>query len=60
VHYYFFPNRENDAILLYNICCMDKEYLTGFRGIDYSRTKSVAEGDTCCDYRLRDARKKKP
>lgn len=37
------------------ICCMDKEYMTGFRGIDYERTKSVAEGDDCCDYRLRRA-----
>ena len=27
------------------ICCMDKEYMNGFRGIDYTRTKSVAEGD---------------
>lgn len=34
------------------ICCMDKEYMTGFRGVDYKRTKSVAEGDDCCDYRL--------
>lgn len=42
------------------ICCMDKEYMTGFRGIDYQRTKSVAEGDSCCDYRLRDARGKSP
>ncbi len=39
------------------ICCMDKEYMTGFRGIDYKRTKSVAEGDDCCDYRLKDSRK---
>ncbi len=38
------------------ICCMDKEYMTGFRGIDYKRTKSVAEGDDCCDYRLKDSR----
>lgn len=38
------------------ICCMDKEYMTGFRGIDYTRTMSVAEGDDCCDYRLRDSR----
>ncbi len=38
------------------ICCMDKEYMTGFRGIDYKRTKSVAEGDECCDYRLSDSR----
>ena len=35
------------------ICCMDKEYMNGFRGIDYKRTKSVAEGDDCCDYRLK-------
>ena len=41
------------------ICCMDKEYMTGFRGIDYIRTKSVAEGDDCCDYRLRDSRRKR-
>ena len=34
------------------ICCMDKEYMNGFRGVDYQRTKSVAEGDDCCDYRL--------
>lgn len=39
------------------VCCMDKKYMTGFRGIDYKRTKSVAEGDECCDYRLRDCRK---
>ncbi len=39
------------------ICCMDKEYMNGFRGIDYTRTKSVAEGDDCCDYRLRDSRR---
>ena len=38
------------------ICCMDKEYMNGFRGIDYMRTKSVAEGDECCDYRLKDSR----
>jgi hypothetical protein len=35
------------------ICCMDKEYMNGFRGGDYKRTKSVAEGDDCCDYRLK-------
>ncbi len=34
------------------ICCMDKEYMKGFRGVAYERTKSVAEGDDCCDYRL--------
>ena len=41
------------------ICCMDKEYMNGFRGIDYTRAKSVAEGDDCCDYRLRDTRGKR-
>ncbi len=41
------------------ICCMDKQYMTGFRGVKYTRTKSVAEGDDCCDYRLRDNRKKR-
>ena len=40
------------------ICCMDKEYMTGIRGVDYKRTKSAAEGDDCCDYRLTDARGK--
>ena len=35
------------------ICGMDKEYMNGFRGVDYKRTKSVAEGDDCCDYRLK-------
>lgn len=34
------------------ICAMDKVYMTGFRHIGYRRTKSVAEGDGCCDYRL--------
>ncbi|MBO4458846.1 MAG: L-2-amino-thiazoline-4-carboxylic acid hydrolase [Butyrivibrio sp.] len=40
------------------ICCMDKEYMNGFRGIDYKRIKSVAEGDDCCDYRLLNSLKK--
>lgn len=34
------------------ICAMDKVYMTGFRHIQYKRTRSVAEGDDCCDYRL--------
>ena len=34
------------------VCAMDKVYMTGFRRIQYRRTKSVAEGDDCCDYRL--------
>ena len=35
------------------VCAMDKVYMTGFRYIRYERTKSVAEGGDCCDYRLR-------
>lgn len=38
------------------ICCMDKEYMTGFRGVKYTRHKSLAEGDAYCDYLLEDAR----
>jgi len=34
------------------VCAMDKEYMTGFRHIQYTRTTSVAEGGECCDYRL--------
>ena len=34
------------------ICAMDKVYMTGLRHIRYERTKSVAEGGDCCDYRL--------
>ena len=41
------------------ICCMDKEYMTGFRGVKYTRTKSLAEGDDYCDYLLEDSRKKR-
>lgn len=39
------------------ICAMDKHYMTGIRGVHYSRTRSIAEGDDCCDYRLTDTRK---
>ena len=42
-----------------NFPAMDKVYMTGFRHIQYRRTKSVAEGDECCDYRLWWDRKKK-
>lgn len=41
------------------ICCMDKEYMDGFRGVKYTRTKSLAEGDDYCDYLLEDSRKKR-
>ena len=34
------------------VCAMDKAYMTGFKHIRYTRTTSVAEGGTCCDYRL--------
>ncbi len=41
------------------ICAMDKEYMKGFNNIEYTRTKSLAEADEVCDYRLRyDASKK--
>lgn len=35
------------------VCAMDKAYMTGFKHIQYTRTTSVAQGDECCDYRLR-------
>lgn len=35
------------------VCAMDKAYMTGFKHIRYTRTTSVAEGDACCDYRLK-------
>lgn len=41
------------------ICAMDKAYMTGFKHIVYTRSTSVAEGDACCDYRLRFDRSKK-
>lgn len=34
------------------ICAMDKIYMTGIKGIRYTRTMSVVEGDPYCDYRL--------
>lgn len=34
------------------VCAMDKAYMSGFRRIRYTRTTSVAEGGSCCDYRL--------
>ncbi len=35
------------------VCAIDKAYMTGFKHIQYTRTTSVAQGDACCDYRLR-------
>lgn len=37
-------------------CAMDKVYMNSMKGVDYQRTKSIAEGDDCCDYLLRDSR----
>lgn len=34
------------------VCAMDKAYMSGFKHINYTRTTSVAEGDSYCDYRL--------
>jgi len=33
------------------MCAIDQVYGNGYRGIQFKRTKSVAEGDDCCDYR---------
>lgn len=35
------------------ICLIDKGQMTGFRYIDYTRTKALGNGDDFCDYRLR-------
>ena len=35
------------------ICLIDKGQMTGFRYIDYTRTKALGNGDEFCDYRLR-------
>lgn len=40
------------------ICCLDKEYLNGFRGVEYTRNRSLAEGDAYCDYLLENSCKK--
>lgn len=34
------------------ICAMDKAYMCGFKYINYTRTTSIAEDASCCDYRL--------
>ena len=33
------------------MCAIDQVYGNGYRGIQFKRTKSVAEGGDCCDYR---------
>lgn len=35
------------------VCLIDKGQMTGFRYIDYTRTKALGNGDDFCDYRLR-------
>lgn len=35
------------------VCLIDKGQMAGFRHIVYTRTKSLGDGDACCDYRLR-------
>jgi hypothetical protein len=40
------------------MCAIDQVYSTGYRGIMFRRTKSVAEGDDCCDYRYVRVRKR--
>lgn len=41
------------------VCLIDKGQMTGFRDIDYTRTKALGDGDAYCDYRLRWDRNKK-
>lgn len=41
------------------VCLIDKGQMTGFRHIDYTRTKALGDGDAYCDYRLRFDKTKK-
>ena len=41
------------------IYLIDKGQMTGFRYINYTRTKALGNGDDFCDYRLRFNEKKK-
>ncbi len=41
------------------VCAMDKACMTGFKHIEYTRSKAIGEGYECCDYRLRFDRAKK-
>lgn len=41
------------------ICLIDKGQMTGFKHIDYTRTKALGNGDEFCDYRLRFNNRKK-
>ena len=35
------------------VCLIDKGQMTGFKHIEYTRTKALGDGDNFCDYRLR-------
>ena len=35
------------------VCLIDKGQMTGFKHIEYTRTKALGDGDIFCDYRLR-------
>lgn len=35
------------------ICLIDRGQMTGFKHIDYTRTKALGNGDDFCDYRLK-------
>lgn len=41
------------------VCLIDKGQMTGFRYIDYTRTKALGDGNDFCDYRLRFNKNKK-
>ena len=40
------------------VCLIDKGQMTGFKHIEYTRTKALGDGDIFCDYRLRYDKKK--
>ena len=40
------------------VCLIDKGQMTGFKYIEYTRTKALGDGDNFCDYRLRYDKKK--
>ena len=35
------------------VCEMDLIYSTGYKGIEFTRTKALANGDDCCDYKYK-------
>lgn len=40
------------------VCLIDKGQMTGFKHIEYTRTKALGDGDDHCDYRLKFDRNK--